>query len=88
MQKEKLKLEAEKLCTDFVSRSLDITTIRPRVIIGKGGMGKKTQDACKKYGCVYLSAVGGAAAVLAKSIKSVRNVYKLEFSKDDGRFIK
>jgi fumarate hydratase class I len=50
-----------------------------RVMIGKGGMGKKTSDACKKYGCVYLSAVGGAAAVLAKSIKEVRNVYKLGF---------
>ena len=50
-----------------------------RAMIGKGGMGKKTLEACKKHKCVYLSAVGGAAAVLAKSIKEVRNVYKLEF---------
>jgi len=50
-----------------------------RAIIGKGGMGKKTLDACKQNGCVYLSAVGGAAAVLAKSVKKVTNVYKMEF---------
>lgn len=50
-----------------------------RAVIGKGGMGKKTMAACKKHGCVYLSAVGGAAVVLARAIKEVRNVYKLEF---------
>jgi len=50
-----------------------------KAVIGKGGMGKKTQKACKRYGCVYLSAVGGAAVVLAKAIKKIRNVYKLEF---------
>ena len=56
-----------------------INDYKIRAIIGKGGMGKKTLDACKKHGCVYLSAVGGAAALLAKSVKRVRNVYKLEF---------
>jgi fumarate hydratase subunit beta len=49
-----------------------------RGVIGKGGMGPKTQEACKKYGCVYLHAVGGAAQVLAERIKQVRNVYFLE----------
>jgi len=49
-----------------------------RGIIGKGGMGAKTQAACKEYGCVYLHAVGGAAQVLAECIKKVRNVYFLE----------
>lgn len=44
-------------------------------VIGKGGMGKKTLDACKEYGCVYLHAVGGAAQVLAEKIKSVDGLY-------------
>ncbi|MBW2983552.1 FumA C-terminus/TtdB family hydratase beta subunit [Candidatus Woesearchaeota archaeon] len=56
-----------------------IRAYKVRAIIGKGGMGMKTQEACKKYGCIYLSAVGGAAALLAKTIKNVMNVYKLEF---------
>ena len=49
-----------------------------RVIIGKGGMGAETRAACKRYGCVYLQAVGGAAALLAKRIKRVETVYLLE----------
>jgi len=49
-----------------------------RGVIGKGGMGDKTVDACRQYGCVYLHAVGGAAQVLAERIKHVRNVYLME----------
>ena len=49
-----------------------------RGVIGKGGMGPKTQAACKEYGCVYLHAIGGAAQVLADCVKKVRNVYFLK----------
>jgi fumarate hydratase subunit beta len=49
-----------------------------RAIIGKGGMGEKTLQACKEYGCVYLHAVGGAAQVLAECIKRVPNVYLMD----------
>ena len=49
-----------------------------RGVIGKGGMGDKTLEACKQHGCVYLHAVGGAAQVLAECIKRVRNVYLME----------
>lgn len=49
-----------------------------RGVIGKGGMGPRTQQACKEYGCVYLHAVGGAAQVLAECVKKVRNVHFLE----------
>jgi nucleoside-diphosphate-sugar epimerase len=33
------KLAAEELCADFVKRGLDITTIRPRTIMGPGRLG-------------------------------------------------
>lgn len=49
-----------------------------RGVIGKGGMGDRTLDACKQSGCVYLHAVGGAAQVLAECIRRVRNVYLME----------
>ncbi len=49
-----------------------------RGVIGKGGMGPKTKQACQDYGCVYLHAVGGAAQVLAECVKRVRAVYFLE----------
>ena len=49
-----------------------------RGVIGKGGMGERTVEACKQNGCVYLHAVGGAAQVLAECVKKVNNVYFLE----------
>lgn len=49
-----------------------------RGVIGKGGMGERTQAACKEYGCVYLHAIGGAAQVLAECVKKVSNVYFAE----------
>ncbi len=48
------------------------------VIIGKGGLGAGTRAACRKYGCVYLHAVGGAAQVLADKIERVAGVHFLE----------
>ncbi len=44
-------------------------------VIGKGGMGPKTLQGCKDYGCVYFHAIGGAAQVLAEKIESVDNVF-------------
>lgn len=49
-----------------------------RGVIGKGGMGEKTLQACREHGCVYLHGVGGAAQVLAECVKKVRNVYFLK----------
>ena len=46
-----------------------------KAIIGKGGMGPKTAEAYKKFGCVYLHAVGGAAQILAATVVDVPNVY-------------
>jgi tartrate/fumarate subfamily iron-sulfur-dependent hydro-lyase beta chain len=48
-----------------------------RGVIGKGGMGDRTLQACQEYGCVYLHAVGGAAQVLAECVTRVRNVHFL-----------
>lgn len=56
-----------------------------RGVIGKGGMGDKTLDACREFGCVYLHGVGGAAQVLAECVKKVHNVYfKEEFGSPEA----
>ena len=47
-------------------------------LLGKGGMGDRTLQACKQHGCVYLHAIGGAAQVLAECIQRVRNVHLME----------
>lgn len=49
-----------------------------RGVIGKGGMGDRTLDACQAVGCVYFHAVGGAAQVLAECITSVKSVHFLK----------
>ena len=45
-----------------------------RAVIGKGGMGPDTLNACETYGYVYLQAAPGCAAKLAQGIKSVYDV--------------
>ena len=49
-----------------------------RAVMGKGGMGKKTLDALKEHGAVYLNAIGGAAQYYARAIKKVEGVSLLE----------
>jgi len=46
-----------------------------RGIIGKGGMGEGTLQACNKFKAVYLHAVGGAASLIADSVEEVLDVY-------------
>ncbi len=41
-------------------------------------MGPSTAEACRRFGCVYLHAVGGAAQVLASCVKEVPSVSMLE----------
>ena len=51
-----------------------IKNFKVRVVVGKGGMGKKTVDAMKQYGVVYGAFTGGAAVLAAKAIKHVKGV--------------
>jgi fumarate hydratase class I len=50
-----------------------------RVVIGKGGMGKKTLAALKEHGAVYLNGIGGAAQYYARAIDEVLDVHLMEF---------
>jgi tartrate/fumarate subfamily iron-sulfur-dependent hydro-lyase beta chain len=54
-----------------------IRNCQVRVLIGKGGMGESTRQACAQFGCVYLQAVGGAAGVLAQTVERVGGVHFL-----------
>jgi tartrate/fumarate subfamily iron-sulfur-dependent hydro-lyase beta chain len=48
------------------------------ILIGKGGMGEKTREALKRYGCIYAAYTGGAGALAAEKIKRVIDVFWLE----------
>ena len=50
-----------------------------KAVIGKGGMGPNTLEACREVPGVYLHAIGGAASLIAQSVKNVEAVYKMDF---------
>jgi fumarate hydratase class I len=49
-----------------------------KAVIGKGGMGAKTLQACKDHGCVYLHGIGGAAQIYARCVEKVEGVHLKE----------
>lgn len=49
-----------------------------KAVIGKGGMDGQTQAALKRNGAVFLSAVGGCAALYVKAVVKVKNVYWID----------
>ena len=49
-----------------------------RCVIGKGGMGPSTLRALQDNGAVYINATGGAASLIANTVKEVIAVHKLD----------
>jgi len=60
----------------FEDRFLE--AFRPPIVIGKGGMGDRTQAALETVGAVYTHYTGGAGALAAGRIERVKTVYWLE----------
>lgn len=56
-------------------------------VIGKGGMGANTLKACQEQPAVYFHAIGGAAPLIAQSVKRVVAVYKLEFGVPEAMWV-
>lgn len=64
-----------------------IKNFKVRVVIGKGGMGKKTTDAMAQYGAVYGAFTGGAAILAARAIKNVKSVEWLDLGTPEALWI-
>ena len=58
-----------------------------KLVIGKGGMGAKTAEACKKLGTAYTIYTGGAGAMAAKSIRAVKGVEWLDLGTPEALWI-
>ncbi len=58
-----------------------------RGVIGKGGMGDKTLQGLMDHQAVYLHAIGGAAALIGKSVKEVLGVERLDFGMPEAFWI-
>jgi fumarate hydratase subunit beta len=64
-----------------------LRNFKPRVIIGKGGMGRKTTEAMAKYTAIYAAFTGGAAVLAAKAIKNVPSVVWLDLGMPEAMWI-
>ncbi len=64
-----------------------IENFKARVIIGKGGMGRRTVEAMKRFGVVYGAFVGGAGTLAAKAIKAVKGVEWLDLGVPEALWI-
>jgi fumarate hydratase subunit beta len=69
----------------FESEFLEM--FKPRVIIGKGGMGPKTTAAMKKVGAVYGAYIGGAAVLAAKAVRKISEVAWLDLGMPEALWI-
>ena len=56
-------------------------------VIGKGGMGPNTLAACNQQPAVYFHAIGGAATLIAQTVKEVVDVHKLEFGVPEAMWV-
>ncbi len=64
-----------------------IKNFKVKVVVGKGGMGKRTTEAMVKYGAVYGAFTGGAAILAAKAIRSVKSVEWLDLGMPEAMWI-
>ena len=55
-----------------------------KAVIGKGGMGPRTQKACQEHGCVYLHGIGGAAQIYARCIQRILGVSLEQFGSPEA----
>jgi len=58
-----------------------------RAIIGKGFMGTRTAEACRKFGCIVTLFPGGCAAIATQSIRDVIGVYWLDLGIPEALWI-
>jgi len=58
-----------------------------RLVIGKGGMGERTQRAMKEFGAAYAVFTGGAGVLAAKRIKRVKHVTWLDLGIPEALWI-
>lgn len=64
-----------------------IKAFKPRVIIGKGGMGNRTADALAEFGAVYCAFTGGAAVLAAKAVRRVVDVEWLDLGMPEAMWL-
>ena len=71
----------EALEADFIEKT------GVRLIIGKGGMLEKTENACKEHGAVHCAFPGGCAVVAAQAVEEVVGVEWEDFGMAEALWV-
>ena len=58
-----------------------------KLVVGKGGMGRRTAEAMKKHMAAYAIFTGGAGVLAAKAIKRVVDVYWLDLGMAEAMWV-
>lgn len=58
-----------------------------RIIVGKGGMGPKTSEGCRKYGAIHCVSPGGCAVLSASQVEELENVYWRELGMPEAVWV-
>ncbi|ABO08484.1 fumarase beta subunit [Pyrobaculum calidifontis JCM 11548] len=58
-----------------------------KLVVGKGGMGKRTAEAMKKYTAAYAIFTGGAGVLAARAIKRVIDVHWLDLGVAEAMWV-
>ena len=74
-------MRMESMESDF------IRGFKPRMIVGKGGMGEKTAEALKELPGVYCVFTGGAAVLAAIAVKKVKDVAWLDLGSAEALWV-
>lgn len=61
-----------------------IRAFKIRAIIGKGGMDKKTLDAMKEVGCVYLAQIGGCSQLSTSTLEKTTEIFWQDMAANRG----
>ena len=74
-------IRMEAWAADFIKK----TGIR--IMIGKGGMGEKTAEACREFGAIHCVYPGGCAVLGAGQIETVEDVYWRELGMPESLWV-
>ena len=58
-----------------------------RMIVGKGGMGLATSEACKKFGAIHCVFPGGCAVLAASCVEEIETVYWRELGMPEAIWV-
>lgn len=58
-----------------------------RMIVGKGGMGPKTSEGCKKFGAIHCVFPGGCAVLSASRVEELETVYWRELGMPEAIWV-